>query len=212
MWGKYGCGVAYVMNAMTENAFKRLKTHIHFVDTATLRPRNDPHWSPLQKLKPLLDAVTENLEKLWSLGQTICIDECMVLCKGKFTSFVQCMASKPIKHGTKTFALCCSATGHLFNFEVHLGKEFTEDGSPAGVVERLLSGANMAGQGEGRTLHTDNWHTTASVMKKVWLQCKMSMLGTFTPTKKVSRTADDFPFAKLSNGALKRVPRVAAQL
>ena len=33
------------------------------------------------------------------------------------------------------------------------------------------------------------------------------MLGTFTPTKKKSRTADDFPFANLSNGALKQVKR-----
>ncbi len=35
----------------------------------------------------------------------------------------------------------------------------------------------------------------------------MLLVGTYALTKKKSRTADDFPFAKLSNGALKKVKR-----
>ena len=196
------------MNAMTHDAFRQLKEYIHFVDSDKLWPRSDSRWNPLQKIKPVLDVIIRSLQKCgWSLGQTICIDESMVKYKGKFVSFVQYMIAKPIKHGIKIFALCCSETGYLFNFEIYLGKEHTTDGSPTEVVKRLLRGAHMAAHGAGRTLYTDNWYTNATVMAMIHKEFNMSMLGTYTPTKKKSRTADDFPFHKLTNGALRRVQR-----
>jgi hypothetical protein len=131
----------------------------------------------------------------------------MILCKSKYVKFVQYMAAKPIKHGIKVFSLCCSYTGYLYAFDVYLGKEFTKEGSATEICSRLIHLAKLAGQGEGRTLVTDNWYTSTELMMRVYQEFKMSLIGTFTPTKKVSRTADDFPFTKLSNGALKMVSR-----
>ena len=45
----------------------------------------------------------------------------MILYKGKYIAFVQHMPKKPIKHGIKVYALCCSSTGYLYAFEVYTG-------------------------------------------------------------------------------------------
>ena len=117
------------------------------------------------------------------------------------------MSQKPIKHGIKIFCLCCSYTGYIFGWEVYLGKEYTTDGDACSIVMRLLDDAGMHTTGEGRCLVTDNWYSTFKLMRLIWLTFKMLLIGTFTPTKKRSRTADDYPFPKLSNGAMKKIPQ-----
>ena len=91
-------------------------------------------------------------------------------------------------------------------FEIYTGKGGTRDGSPKGVISRLLHGAGATGT-TGRILYTDNFYTSMAVMKHIFLSFSMLLVGTYALTKKKSRTAEDFPFAKLSNGALKRVNR-----
>jgi hypothetical protein len=130
----------------------------------------------------------------------------MIKYMGRFVSFVQYMPAKPIKHGIKVYALCCSYTGYLYRFEIYTGKGGSEDGLPTGVISRLLHGAGATGT-TGRILYTDNFYTLLRVMKYIYGSFSMLLVGTYALTKKKSRTADDFPFAKLSNGALKKVPR-----
>ena len=67
----------------------------------------------------------------------------MVLLK---SGLIQYMMSKPIKHGLKIFALCCSKSGHLFAFAVYTGKDNTADGSAyeTGVMIMLRDSGIMA--------------------------------------------------------------------
>jgi hypothetical protein len=116
------------------------------------------------------------------------------------------MPAKPIKHGIKVYALCCSYTGYLYQFEIYTGKGGTADGLPTGVISRLLYGAGATGT-SGRILYTDNFYTSLRVMKYIYVSFAMLLVGTYALTKKKSRTAYNFPLAKLSNGALKSVQR-----
>jgi hypothetical protein len=50
---------------------------------------------------------------------------------------------KPIKHGLKIFALCCSNGNYLFAFEVYTGKDNTADGSAYETVMRMLRLRNV---------------------------------------------------------------------
>ena len=102
----------------------------------------------------------------------------MILYKGKFVSFVQYMAAKPIKHGIKVFALCCSYTGYPFGFEVYLGKDNSTDGSVKETVMRLLHDSHMSSMGRGRTLVTDNFYTSLDLMKSVFQVFGMTYIGT----------------------------------
>ncbi len=117
------------------------------------------------------------------------------------------MPVKPIKHGIKVYALCCANMGYLYMFEVYTGKGSTPNGSPKGVISRLLHGAGATGT-TGRILYTDDFYTSlAERMKYIFVSFLILLVVIYALTKKKSRTADDCPVAKLSNGALKKVKR-----
>ena len=139
-------------------------------------------------------------------GERVCVDESMIKYMGKFILFVQYMPAKPIKHGLKVYALCCAFTGYLYGFEIYTGKDNVADGTPRGVISRLLSCAGVV-RASGRILYTDNFYTSAEVMHYIFVTFGMLLVGTYALTKKKSRTASDYPFHKLSNSALNRVQR-----
>jgi hypothetical protein len=145
------------------------------------------------------------LAAAWILGKRICVDESMIKYMGWAILFIQYMPAKPIKHGIKVFALCCAYTGYLYHFEIYT-KESELDGSPGEGVKQLLLGANI-GTSKGQILYRDNFYTSLGVMMYLYLAFNMLLVGTHKLTKKKSRTADDFPFHKISNLALERVPR-----
>ena len=57
------------------------------------------------------------------------VDESMIKYMGRAIAWVQYMPRKPIKHGIKVFALCCSYSGFLCGFEIYTGKSSEVDGS-----------------------------------------------------------------------------------
>ena len=66
----------------------------------------------------------------------------------------------------------------------------------------------MAGlQGVGRILYCDNWYTTMDLVKHMWIVYGFFVVGTYVLSKKKSRAGKDFPFAKLSNQAMKLITR-----
>ena len=73
--------------------------------------------------------------------QNVAIDESLTLWKGRL-SFAQYIPLKTSKFGIKTFELCESKTGYLWNFIVYTGKvtEFVSDSIPKteSIVKKLL--------------------------------------------------------------------------
>jgi hypothetical protein len=114
------------------------------------------------------------------------------------------MSAKPIKHGIKVYALCCAYTGYLYMLEIwYTGKGGTPDGLPKGVSSGLLYEAGATGTTD-RILYTDNVYTSLAVMMThIYISFSILLVGTYALTKKKSRTMDNFPFAKPSNGTLK---------
>jgi hypothetical protein len=136
----------------------------------------------------------------WNAGEMVTIDESMIRYNERTGDFVQLqyMPRKPIKHGIKVFAICCSITVVLLGFEVYVGKET--------IVERLIneSGLSLA---RGRTLFMDNWYTSVGLAKLLFEKYGWRLCGTVVPTDKVARKDEDVPFHKLLKGALSTVPR-----
>jgi hypothetical protein len=75
------------------------------------------------------------------------------------------------------------------------------------TVMRMLRDSGMASRGKGRTLVTDNWYSSGFLMAGIWKEFGMTFMGTIYLASKKSRTAEDFPFHKLSPVALRRVKR-----
>jgi hypothetical protein len=60
---------------------------------------------------------------------------------------------------------------------------------------------------KGRVLYMDNYYTSESVMDMLWKDYGIFTVGTYSLTKKKSRTVNDFAFHKLSGGAKNKVTR-----
>jgi hypothetical protein len=117
-----------------------------------LHKTGHPNYDPLQKVQPVIGMLSMTQKMYWNVGRVICVDERMVLLKSGLISFMQYMMSKPVKHGLKIFALCCSKSGYLFAFEVlYTGKDNTSEGSAYETVMRMLRDSGMSSRGKGRT-------------------------------------------------------------
>lgn len=89
-----------------------------------------------------------NFKEHLNLGPYVCVDESMVTYNGRYCGFKQYMPGKPIKHGIKLWALCCSDTKYVLKLEVYVGVTGEEPpevgevtrGSGYGVVSRLTEG------------------------------------------------------------------------
>ena len=149
----YGAQVAWIRNSMTRQAFLDHRRFLHFEDTST--PAHKQDTDPLKKVRRLIDHLNKAFAANWTLGQFIVVDEAMIACKSRYCNFVQYMPAKPIKHGIKQFVLCCAYTSYVTQFEVYTCSQ--QDGSPTGVIERLLRDCDVHGSGYGRVMITDNW-------------------------------------------------------
>ena len=205
----YGCNHAFIQNLMPWDNFYLIRQFLHFVDNVELPGKHDPGWHPLQKIQPVLDSVQKQMQKAWTLGKKICVDESMIKYMGRAIAWVQFNPRKPIKHGIKVFALCCGKTGVLVSFLIYTGKDIDvhQDWTPVGVVDKLLEMAGLLSEGAGRILFTDNWYTSLALMNHLYFKWGFLLIGTYVLSKKLARTASDFPFHQLSNGALKYVQR-----
>ena len=120
---------------MNYNAFRQIRQFIHFTDSSKVLDKGHPWWTPLQKVTPVIDILLGWLQEAWNLGIAICVDESMIRYMGKYVAFVQYMPNKPIKHGIKVYALCCSRAGVLYNFKVYTGRGGSTVGTPKDIID-----------------------------------------------------------------------------
>jgi hypothetical protein len=142
----------------------------------------------------------------WTAGQKICNDESMILYIGQPIAFGQYMPAKPTKHGIKVFVLCCAVTGFLLSFEVYTGAKTALYNSNWGLIDKLFCSAWLVGA-YGCILYTDNYYTSMTVARKLYELYHWLFVGTCRLTTKERQGEDDFQFHKLSNGAMKSIPR-----
>jgi hypothetical protein len=182
-----------VQNTYTHDAILQIRRYIHFVDNTRLLPKDDPKWHDLQKIQVAMNTILKTLAAGWILRKRICVDKSMIKYMGRFVSFIQYMPAKPIKHGIKVYALCCANAGYLYMFEIYTTrKSRTLDGSPKGVISRLLRGTEAMGT-TGRIFYTNKFYTLLAVMKYIFVSFSMLVVGTYAlVTKKKSCTADAF--------------------
>ena len=204
---KFNAAVSWMQNAMTKRAFMLHRRFIHFVDSGTLHARGTSGHDKLGKIRPILTHYQRAFKANWTIGKRVAVDEAMIRYTGHAIGWVQYMPAKPIKKGIKVWCACCSDSGYLHSFEIYTGAEEGVDGSVVGIVDRLFEGSNFESTHHGRVLYTDNYYTSLTLMKYIWIKYKMFLVGTVRLSKKKSRVVTDFPFHKLQNGALSRLKR-----
>lgn len=203
----YGWRTQYVVNTMTRDAFQFLRRFLHFEDNTKVKPKSDPEYDPLLKTRHTITTLSDSLSKWWKAGERVVIDESMIKYKGKAVAFVQFMPAKPVKHGIKVYALCCAETGVLLSFEIYTGRDNTSERGMVELVERLITKCALT-NATGRILYSDNYYTSVNLARHLYEKHKWLFVGTYAlKDRKASRGPDDYPFHKLSPGAINSVVR-----
>ena len=123
----------FVRNAMTCNAYEFMRRYIHFADDSRQKKKGDVGYDALFKVQYALNVIMKGIRRAWTAGKHVTIDESMIRYMGRAVAFVQYMPAKPIKHGIKVFAICCSMSAVLLGFKVYVGKEDGLDGTALGI-------------------------------------------------------------------------------
>ena len=106
---------------MARNDFQRLISNIHLSDNSKMLPKHSFTYNNLYKVNDFLNLLKRNLQRNYSLGSRISIDEGMIKFKGR-SSLKQYQSLKPTKRGYKVWILAESTTGYVYNFEIYTGK------------------------------------------------------------------------------------------
>ena len=147
MWksAPHGISLPYVTNAMTRDSYEFMRRYIHFCDnTAPRKKSGEEGYDPLYKVSYVMGVIMNMMQKSWTAGEKVTIDESMIKYKGRAVCFVQYMPAKPIKHGIKVYACCCgcavSAVMLSFEIYIYVGAERGDvDGSALAVCDRLVT-------------------------------------------------------------------------
>lgn len=83
--------------------------------------RGQPGYDKLQKVRPLITLLSEQIEAQYNLSRDVAIDEAMIPFKGRL-SFKQYIKAKPTKRGIKVFVLAEPSTGYEYRFNIYTGK------------------------------------------------------------------------------------------
>jgi len=117
------------------------------------------------------------------------------------------------KHGIKVFVLCCAVTGYIYSWHIYTGKE--EQMNKFDILRELLASVwlarptsrNQLLSNDSRILYTDNWYSSIENCVSLAHEFGLKVVSTFNLSDKVSRGANEYPFAKLRPAALRSVPR-----
>ncbi|KAK9712384.1 Transposase IS4 [Popillia japonica] len=165
---------------MSYNRFSLILRCWHFVDNSLPREGNDR----LYKISSLVGAIVDNIQNVYIPGETVAIDESMILFRGRL-KFRQYNPGKANKYGVKVYKLCTSK-GFVWNLRIYCGNDPITEGldKPGSVVvtlgDKLLN--------EGRLFITDNWYT--SVPLALYLNqhntnlCGTNLCGTLRKNKR----------------------------
>ena len=146
---------------MARNRFQLLTSVLHFAHEEDAR---DKMW----KVRPLLDSLLANSQRMFKPKQQIAVDEGTLLWKGRL-SFKVYNPRKPVKYGLKSYMLCDSITAYCYNLKPYTAESMTL----VETVTWLLADL----KGRGYHLYMDNFYNSMK-MSTAMLKLKTHTCGT----------------------------------
>lgn len=169
-------GVPAVQQAMSLNRFWDIWSNIHVVDNDTLHGKAYAS----DKIKPVVDTLSETFLKYYSPGQEICVDETMVKYKGHCKGKVR-MPKKPVKLGYKIWCCSCCCCGYLCSFQVYNGTptdpETGERVPEKGLVKKVVTDLVEPFKGVNHVVYCDNFFTSGPLVDTL-AQDQVFLVGT----------------------------------
>lgn len=173
----------FFSQCMSSRRFLQIKQYLHFSNNEDYNPENHPN-AKLNKIWPIYDVLVGKFRDLCTPCQHITIDESLLLYKGRL-GWVQYIPLKRARYGIKTYLLCESKSGYVWNFLIYTGKgtvignEFRELPVSSQVVMNLAKPL----LNKGYCLTMDNFYNSPQ-LADLLISYKTDVYGTLRATRK----------------------------
>lgn len=158
----------FFLQAMSHRRFKQIKQFLHFSNNNEYNPRTHPN-PKLNKIWPILINLKEKFKSSVTPERDITVDESLLMFKGRL-SWKQFIPLKRARFGIKSYLLCESKSGYVWDLSIYTGRsEGTENiGADLGI-DNFLSLPKSSQivlslckdlLGKGYCLTTDNFYSS----------------------------------------------------
>lgn len=112
-----------------------------------------------------MNILREKFEQLFVPYQNICIDESLMLWKGRL-SFKQYIPKKGHRFGVKFFVIVDCKTGIILGFIIYVGSETEIDThDDLGISGSIVMTLMKLYLEKGHNLYVDNWYTSPKLIR-----------------------------------------------
>ncbi|XP_068189829.1 piggyBac transposable element-derived protein 4 [Antennarius striatus] len=184
---------------MPRDRFRAVLSNIHPSDPEedenNEARKGTPEYDKLFKVKPLMNDIINACKAHCHPRRELAVDERMVATKAK-TGMTQYMKDKPMKWGVKLFVLADSSNGYTINFNIYIGKKYTETvhGLAYDAVMDLIQPSYL---GTGYHVYMDNFYTSPQLFLKL-TEMEFGACGTYRDNRKGCPTQRANALAKKS--------------
>ena len=182
-----------IADRIPRDRFRELSRYLHFVDNASLPPRESPDYDRLGKVRPLINHLSHKFQSLYQPNMEVAVDEAMIKFQGR-SSLKQYMPLKPIKRGIKVWVLADSHNGYFSEFEIYTGKKGNSPEKDLGA--RVVKTLTASLKGKNHHVFFDNFFTNERLVQDL-LENAIYSCGTARKDRK--GFPSDLKDVKLSN-------------
>ena len=156
-----------IQEVMIKNRFEEITQYLHFADSDSEPRRGEANFDRLFKIRPIMNCVLENVQKVYQPSQNISINEGMIGFKGRL-AFRQYMPAKPTKYGIKVWMAADAKNGFVANFDVYLGQD--NQNRIHGLGYDIIMKMAKPFLNKNRHFYFDNFFTSTTLMEHLLLQ------------------------------------------
>lgn len=159
-------GVPAFAQVFTSKRWHQLWNYLHLADNDDpTRPRKgEPNYDKIWKIRPLFVELVPSFQDHFYIGQNVSVDEIMIKGKGK-NPIKQYLPMKPIKRGSKIWALACSDYAYVYDMQVYLGKQGNTE---HGLAHRVVTDLCLLNLGpNNHVVYMDNFFTGIPLIRQL---------------------------------------------
>ncbi|XP_068122252.1 piggyBac transposable element-derived protein 4-like [Hyperolius riggenbachi] len=189
----------FFATVMSENRFSLIMKNLHFMNNETFDEATHPA-PKLWKIYDLFQMVIRKFQSVYVPERDVSVDESLMVYKGRL-AWKQYISSKRARFGIKSFVLCESNSGYIWNAIIYTGKgtQFDPSYSQFGLASASVLSLISPLLGQGYCLTTDNYYTSPELYEHL-IRHKTDSYGTVRPNRRNLPSA--FSAQKLKPGEI----------
>ena len=159
-------GVPAFAQVFTSKRWHQLWNYLHLADNDDLtRPKKgEQGYDKIWKIRPMFVELVPSFQDHFYIGQNVSVDEIMIKGKGK-NPIKQYLPMKPIKRGSKIWALACSDCAYVYDLQVYLGKQGNTE---HGLAHRVVTDLCLLNLGpNNHVVYMDNFFTGIPLIRQL---------------------------------------------